>query len=198
MKAIIFDLGGVLVNYDGYDTFTAVSEMAGISMEEMYRFYQQHDHAFGTGQLNGPNYYQKLDEAYGLSADYETFVAAFCRNQQRNETALAFARSLQAQPHVRVGIISNTNEVHAGWLRANLPELQAFSSVILSNEVGLLKPDPAIFKQALAQLGILPGQALFVDDAAENVRGGTAVGLAGIHHTSWPKTRRAIEEWLQT
>ena len=197
MKAVIFDLGGVLVNYDGYDTFTAVSELAGISMEEMYRFYQQHDHDFGTGKLSGLDYYQKLDEAYGLADNYEVFATAFCRNQQRNEAALAFACELQARPHVKVGIISNTNEVHAHWLRTHLPEFQQFSSVILSNEVGLLKPDPAIFKLVLSQLNVPPAQAMFVDDAAENIAGGAAVGLAGIHHTNWQHSRSAIEEWLQ-
>ena len=197
MKAVIFDLGGVLVNYDGYDTFTAVSEMAGISMEEMYHFYQQHDRDFGTGRLSGLDYYQKLDKAYGISGSYEVFATAFCRNQQRNEPALAFARDLQARPDVKVGIISNTNEVHAHWLRTHLPEFQQFSSVILSNEVGLLKPDPAIFKLVLSQLNVPPAQAVFVDDAAENVAGGTAVGLAGIHHTNWQHSRSAIEEWLQ-
>ena len=197
MKAVIFDLGNVLVNYDGVDTFTAVSQLAGISLDEIYEHYQQHDYAFGTGQLSGRGYYQTLHEAFGLSASYDRFAAAFCRNQQRNEAALAFARELQAQTEVVVGIISNTNEVHASWLRTHLPELGQFDSVILSNEVGLLKPDQAIYKLALSQLNVAPEQALFVDDLAENVAGGTAVGLTGHLHKEWPHTRRFIKNWLQ-
>lgn len=198
MKAVIFDLGNVLVNYDGVDTFTAVSQLASISLDEIYGHYQQHEHTFGTGQLSGLAYYQKLDEAFGLSASYDRFAAAFCRNQQRNETALAFARELQGRANVTVGIISNTNGVHASWLHTNLPELEQFDSVILSNEVGLLKPDPAIYELALNQLGISAEQALFVDDLAENVAGGTAVGLTGYLHKDWPDTRRFIENWLQS
>lgn len=197
MKAVIFDLGGVLVNYDGRSTFTDISELAGVSLDDLFPFYQQHDHAFGTGQLDGQAYYQKMDEAFGLSADYATFVATLCRYQQRNEAALAFARDLQARPHVTVGIISNTNAVHADWLHANLPELKAFGSVLLSNEVRLLKPDPASYKLALSQLNVAPTQALFVDDLAENIAGGTAVGLAGIHHEDWQRTRPVIERWLK-
>ena len=198
VKAVIFDLGMVWVNYDGQDTFTAVSDLAGVSLDTLLGHFQMYDEAFSTGQLSGQAYYQKLDEAFYLTASYETFTAAFCRNQQRNEPALAIARNLQARPHVTVGIISNTNEVHASWLRANLPELDQFDSVILSNEVGLIKPDPAIYRLALSQLNVRPAQALFVDDMQENVSGGAAVGLAGIHHTDWRLTRPAIEEWLKT
>lgn len=197
MKAVIFDLGNVLVNYDGRDTFVAISELAGVSLETIFDHYQTVEHAFGTGQLSGRDYYTLLDKSFGLSASYDHMVTAFCRNQQRNEQALAFARYLQARENVVVGVISNTNEVHANWLHANLPELQLFISVILSNEVGLLKPDPAIYELAFSQLGVPPESALFVDDLAENVAGGTAVGLTSYLHKNWPLTRPFIENWLQ-
>lgn len=197
MKAVIFDLGNVLVNFDGKATFTAVSKLADVEMNVFFAHYRTIEAAFGTGQLSGHGYYDLVDQAFGLPADYDSFVAAFCRYQERNEAALAFACALQAQQDVAVGIISNTNDIHAGWLHANLPELKQFSSVILSNEVGLLKPDPAIYQLALTQLGVPPGSALFVDDMAENVTGGTAVGLPGYLHKTWPLTRPFIENWLQ-
>jgi putative hydrolase of the HAD superfamily len=197
MKAVIFDLGKVLVNYDGEDTFLGISELTAVSSETMFTHYQTIDHAFGTGQLSGPGYYELVCQTFGLQVSYHAFATTFCRNQQRNEQALAFASYLQAQDNIVVGIISNTNEIHAGWLRANLPELDQFSSVILSNEVGLLKPDPAIYKLALSHLNVLPDQALFVDDVVKNVAGGTAVGLAGYVHTDWNLTAIAIENWLQ-
>ncbi len=197
MKAVIFDLGNVLVHYDGEATFRRVSELTAVSLEELFIFYQKHDHAFGTGQISGRGYYNLLVKTYGMQASYQTFVTTFCRSEQRNEKALAFALALQARPNVIVGIISNINEIHTAWVRANLPELAQFSSVILSDEVGLLKPDSAIYQLALSQLNVPPNHALFVDDLLENVRGGTAVGLSGCHHTSWQQTRPFIEKWLQ-
>ena len=198
MKAVIFDLGNVLVNYDGHDTFAGISELVGVSLETLLASFQPIDHAFGTGQLGGRGLHALLDKTFGLDASYETFASTFCRNQQRNEPALAFARELEAREQVKVGIISNTNEIHAAWLRSNLPELAEFSSVILSNEVGLLKPDPAIYTLALAQLEISADCALFVDDLAENVAGATAVQLSGITHSDWQVTRHDIDKWLKT
>ena len=70
MKAVIFDLGGVLVNYDGRSTFTEIAQLARTTLDDLFPFYQKHDHTFGTGQLSGQDYYQKLNEAFGFSADY--------------------------------------------------------------------------------------------------------------------------------
>lgn len=196
-KAVIFDLGNVLVNYDGQATLAAMSELWEVSPEQLFAHYQTIEHAFGTGQLSGRGYFDLLNQTFGLLANFDSFVAACCAYQQRHEAAFAFARDLQAQDDVVIGIISNTNEIHASWLHANLPELKLFPSVILSNEVGLLKPDPAIFELALNQLDVPARQALFVDDLAENVAGGTAVGLAGYLHKTWYRTRPFIENWLQ-
>ena len=198
MKAVIFDMGNVLVNYDGKDTFLGISELTAVSLESIYDHYLTIDQPFGTGQLSGHGYYELLRQTFGLPASYETFAKTFCRNQQRNEPALAFARDLQARENVVVGIISNTNEIHAHWLRANLPEFEQFSSVILSNEAALLKPDAAIYQLALNQLNVPADHALFIDDLAENVSGGTAVGLLGYCHTNWQFTRPFIEDWLQS
>ena len=187
MKAIIFDLGNVLVNYDGKDTFLGISELTAVSLKTIYEHYQTIEQRLGKGQLSGRDYYAMLNQTFGLQVSYDTFATTFCRNQQRNEPALAFARDLQKRENVVVGIISNTNEIHAHWLRGNLPELNQFNSVILSNEVGLLKPDPAIYQLALTQLNVPPDHALFVDDLAKNVAGGTAVGLVEL-----PSRRLAI------
>ncbi|MBK8900793.1 MAG: HAD family phosphatase [Anaerolineaceae bacterium] len=198
MKAVIFDLGNVLVEYDGPGMFTAVANLLNVTRDALITYCRSYDAALGTGQLNGPDFYRQVRDTFGGSATYDTFAAALCSTQQRNDVALAFARALAARPDVKVGIISNTNEVHVAWLRANLPELNQFSSVIMSNEVGLLKPEADIFELSLAQLGVAPAQALFVDDVAENVAGATAVGLAGLHHTDWPTTRHAVESWLKS
>jgi HAD superfamily hydrolase (TIGR01509 family) len=196
-KAIIFDLGNVLVEYDGPGMFTAVANLCHISRDACIAYCRNFEVALGTGQLGGQEFYTQLTSKFGISAPYDTVATVFCSTQQRNETALALANALAARPDVKVGIISNTNEIHAAWLRANLPEFTHFHSVILSNEVGLLKPDAAIYHLALAQLGVTPAQALFVDDVAENVAGATAVGLAGLHHTDWSTTRAALDRWLK-
>lgn len=195
MKAIIFDLGRVLVHYDPIATLAGVQDLVDIPAARLRALMLTVERPFGTGQINGEAFYRQLIQETGLQATWEEFTAVFCRSQARNETALAYAGALAERPSVKVGVISNTNEIHANWLYKNLPELELFTAVLLSHQVGLLKPDPAIYRLALERLGVSAAQALFVDDVMENVVGAQNVGLAGHHHTDWGETETVIENW---
>ncbi len=59
--------------------------------------------------------------------------------------------------------------------------------LLLSGDTGLRKPDPAAFADAVARLGVAPGECVHVDDLPANVRGAVAAGLVGVLH----RTRRA-------
>jgi putative hydrolase of the HAD superfamily len=69
--------------------------------------------------------------------------------------------------------------------------------LVLSAEVGVDKPDPQIYRLALARLGDPdPADCLFVDDLPENVAGAEALGIAAIRHTSNATTIEAVTRWL--
>ncbi|MDP0397664.1 HAD family hydrolase [Tsukamurella strandjordii] len=91
---------------------------------------------------------------------------------------------------VAVGVVSNSWGSGNLYDRDRLAEL--FGAVIISEEVGLRKPDPAIFELALGRLGVPPGRAAFLDDAVPNVDGAAALGLHAVHHTDARTTREAL------
>ncbi len=68
-----------------------------------------------------------------------------------------------------------------------------FDVVVISGEVGLRKPEPAIYLHTAELLGLPPEQCVFVDDLAPNVRGATAVGMLGVHHTDPDATVARLE-----
>ncbi len=68
--------------------------------------------------------------------------------------------------------------------------------MLWSSDVGLLKPDRAIYDLSIQQMDVAPVDALFVDDLEENVAGATKAGLAGWVHREWDETRQVIEAWL--
>lgn len=195
-KLILFDLGNVLVYYDHAQVVTAVNRLRRLPHEEMVTDTAV-IRAFVTGQMDGYDFYQYLRRHGGLDADYTTFTDAFCVQPSRDEAALKTAVALQQRPGVQVGIISNTNAIHSAWLRRHVPELALFAPVLLSNEVGLQKPDPAIYENALAAAKMAPIRAMFVDDLAENVAAARALGLAAIQHRNWVETRPQLEAWLR-
>lgn len=90
------------------------------------------------------------------------------------------------------GITNFGAEFWAGF-RPTAPVFDRFRDIIVSGEEKVMKPDPAIYRLALTRFGMAHGEALFVDDRIENVRGGEAQGFVGHHFTDAPTLRADLE-----
>lgn len=94
---------------------------------------------------------------------------------------------------VAVGIVSNDpGGASAQWLR-DLGGGVFVDDVVLSGDVGMIKPDAEIYLLAARRLGLQPSECVFVDDLDVNIRGAVSVGMVGVHHRD-PST--AIEELM--
>ena len=196
MKAVIFDLGRVLVEYNPATTVNALAALGNGDVEQVRALLHEIERPLYQGEVEAAELHRLLTVRTGLQANMEEFVNAFGAGLKRDEAALAYAVALQQRPGVTVGVISNTNQAHVYWLVENLPELDQLDLVIMSNEAGLAKPGAAIYELALAELEVAPAAAIFVDDLAENVVGARAVGMHGLLHSDWAVTRPALEAWL--
>jgi HAD superfamily hydrolase (TIGR01509 family) len=74
----------------------------------------------------------------------------------------------------------------------------AFDRLVISAEIGLVKPDQEIFHWLISQLGIEPAKAVFVDDFLHNVEGARAAGLIAIHFQSADQALGELQALLQT
>jgi HAD superfamily hydrolase (TIGR01509 family) len=80
----------------------------------------------------------------------------------------------------RTLLLSNTDPERFGFARHRFPEVGLFDEFVLSYELKLLKPDPAIYLAAADRAGNRPDECVFIDDMEENVAGAVAAGFAGI------------------
>jgi FMN phosphatase YigB (HAD superfamily) len=69
----------------------------------------------------------------------------------------------------------------------------AFDVVVISGEVGMRKPEPAIYLHTATLLGLRPEECVFVDDLSPNVRGAVDVGMVGVRHVSPEQTIDELE-----
>lgn len=199
MKAIIFDLGRVLVDYEHAHTLSGLAAICQLPVDKIRQLTSgETAEKMGVGHLSARKFHAYLTTHAGVQTDFDLFINAYAAGIVRNEMALTYARLLCLRADCRVGVVSNTNEAHVLWLRRQLPELGEFHTVIMSSEVGLVKPDPAIYRLALERLEASPEQSIFIDDLPENVQGARAVGMAGIVHENWRKTTALLEKWLVT
>ena len=195
MQAVVFDVGNVLVHWAPQIIEDELARISTADRARIITVQQAVRHEIGLGSLTAVEYHRYLVEAVGMDGHWDRFFEAYCLGLCRDDQALSYA-SLLKRRGVAIGVISNTNDVHVHWLRAQIPEFASFDSVIFSSDVGLLKPDPAIYLRSLSELGVETGRALFVDDLPENVVGAQAVGMAALLHRDWGKSIPSIEAWL--
>lgn len=196
MKAVIFDLGNVLVAYDHRRTLEALAEVSAATVDELWAIAHEIGHTLEVGDMSGAELHELLVQRAGTTRDFERFFTAFCAGMTPDPAALDYALSIQDWPDATAAVISNTNELHVRWLDEHVAALKQFDLVMMSNEVHLVKPDPAIFLLALELLDLPPAQTLFIDDMAENVDAAKELGMAGLVYEGWDRTRPALEAWL--
>jgi HAD superfamily hydrolase (TIGR01509 family) len=107
---------------------------------------------------------------------------------------LDFIRFLR--PRWKTGLISNAWTGLRGYIAEQKFD-DAFDGLVISAEVGVMKPKAQIYLLALEQLGVSPNEALFVDDFIENVEGARAVGMSAIHFKEPEQALQQIKEFLK-
>jgi epoxide hydrolase-like predicted phosphatase len=111
-----------------------------------------------------------------------------------DRSLVEFIRSLR--PRYKTGVISNAWPNLRNYLIENKFE-DAFDALVVSAEVGVMKPEPKIYQIALEGLNVQPSEAVFVDDTFSNVEAARALGMHGIHFRSPEQTLNKLKEMLK-
>lgn len=97
------------------------------------------------------------------------------------------------QAGFRLGILSNMPGGVLRYMRPRFPWLDQFDHLTWSCDVGLVKPDPAIYLHTVKKLKVAPGQALFIDNLEKNTAGAEAVGLEAALFQNVEQLQRDLE-----
>jgi glucose-1-phosphatase len=177
VEVLLFDLGGVLVDFTGVRDIAPLLPIAESESEIRERWSAcKHTEAFCLGRSSRQEFGERFVRDWGLALAPAEFLREF-RSWSRR--LLPGAEDLLAalRPRFRLAALSNSNELH--WERNELdlgiPGL--FEVAISSHEVGLCKPDPAFYRVALDRLGVAPDRVVFFDDVDENVIAASKIGM---------------------
>jgi putative hydrolase of the HAD superfamily len=97
-----------------------------------------------------------------------------------NEALLAQIQRLREAGY-RTGLLSNFADDARQLWREVYSFIDFFDGVVISCEVGMMKPDPRVYPLAAESLGVRPEEAVFIDDFIENVEGARRAGMQAIH-----------------
>ncbi|ADO74857.1 HAD family hydrolase [Stigmatella aurantiaca] len=184
-RALLFDLGNVLVFHDNGLLFHRLGARAGLPPREVaQRLTGAGWTAANRGQRDAEGIRRDVCGALGVELPMEEFAPLWSSHFTVHEAVLPRVEALEGR--VKRVLVSNTNVLHVAYLRPRLPLLQRFDALLMSCEVGLVKPEPAFFQLALERAGCAPHEAAFFDDLPEYVEAANALGIRGHLFTDAP------------
>jgi FMN phosphatase YigB (HAD superfamily) len=182
IEIIISDLGKVLLPFDTEPVWEALVAACPECHDLRSVFQSIHNETgLGKGLIDPEDFYRLLVHDTGMQLSFNDFCRIWSDMFTEDEETIHLI--LNAPVRER-HILSNTNAIHWNWILERHGEMiRRFDRTWVSHEMGLEKPDPAIFQQVIDATGLPPDAYVFIDDIAENVEAAQSLGMAGIVHT---------------
>jgi putative hydrolase of the HAD superfamily len=188
-RALLLDLGEVLVGSQPPGLIQRMAELAGVPVPALTRAYWAHRNEYDL-RGDARAYWDAVLRDVGSPLEAQARVAARPALEaldaeswtQYRDEVWEIAEGFRATGG-RTALVSNCGPEVMNRVRAQREVGRFFDAMVVSSEVGVLKPDPAIYHLALQRLGVAAADALFVDDRPNNVAGAEAAGLHGFHFT---------------
>jgi putative hydrolase of the HAD superfamily len=187
-EVILFDLGGVLIELSGVAQMCAWTGIA--ESEELWRRWLTSPgvRSFETGRATAAEFAAAMCLEFALPVGAAEFMAEFALWPRGVFPGAHELLGALASRH-RLAALSNNNAVHWERISRDMGLGGYFGASFLSHEIGLIKPDRAVFEHVVEALGCAPGRVLFLDDNRLNVEQAALVGMvahrvAGVQETA--------------
>jgi glucose-1-phosphatase len=197
IKAVIFDVGGVLLRTEDRSPREQIAERLGLTYEELSTQVFDSDLAARStiGEVDEIEIWNHVQEKFNLTPDeIEDFRRNFWAGDRLDLELIDFIRSLRND--YRIGLLSNAWTGTRASLTDRFSFLDAFDVTIFSAEVGLKKPEPEIYHRILMELEVEPEEAVFVDDFEENITAAHKLGMHAVHFKSREQTIEKLKDLL--
>jgi putative hydrolase of the HAD superfamily len=193
-KAVIFDLGRVLVDFDfkrGYRQLEGLCPYAAADIPKRLAGTGLVD-SLETGRIEPRKFVSEISTVLSLNADYDRFCEIW--SCIFTDTLVPETMLEGLKRRYRLVLMSNTNAIHFEMLRDHYPRIWPhFDSLVLSYEVGAMKPRPEIYRTAIERAGCPPEECFYTDDIAEYVEAGRRLGIDAVQFRSVGQLERELK-----
>lgn len=194
VEALLFDLGGVVIEIDFGLAFDRWAKEAGVRAEQLRtRFtfdapYERHE----RGEIDGAAYFDSLRGSLGIAITDGQFADGWNAIYVREVPGIRpLLKALAAR--LPVYGFTNSNVIHTAYFAPRYAEvLQSFRKVFNSCEMGLRKPEAAAFRAISEEIGVPLDRILFFDDTAVNVEAAVTIGMPAVLVRSIDDVRKAV------
>jgi 2-haloacid dehalogenase len=192
---IVYDLGGVLIDWNPRHLYRKLIEDEAI----MEWFLAEVCHtAWNEEQDRGRTFAAAIEEAAARHPEYRPLIAAYFERWAEMmageiEGAVVILEELKSAGY-ELHALTNWSAETFPFARDRFAFLEWFESILVSADVGLIKPDPAIFRLLLERIGRTPAACIYIDDNPNNVAAAAALGFDAIAFRGAPRLREALGE----
>jgi len=192
-KAVILDLGGVIVAFDFKRAYARLEGMCDCPAAEIPQRLRSTDLVprFERGLIEPQAFVEQLCSLLTLRATYEQFCGLW--------TSVFFPEPLipesllePIREHHRLVLLSNTNRIHFEMIDRTFPLLRHFDARVLSYQVGATKPSPEIYREAIKQAQCRAEECFFADDIPLFVEGAVREGIDAVRFESAEQLEREL------
>lgn len=207
MRAVVFDFGGVVFRWQPLQLLQEVlpehapdeASAREVAAQVFQSFVPHSDWAeFDRGTIEAAELAERIAARTGIDvAGVGALIGAIPPHLAPVGDTVALMRRLKDAGHP-LFYLSNMPAPYADHLERNNEFFSWFDGGVFSARVGLIKPDPAVFDLMRSRFGITPGQSVFIDDHAGNIRSAQACGWRAVHFQSAAQceAQLAADGWL--
>jgi FMN phosphatase YigB (HAD superfamily) len=195
LRAIIFDVGRVLIPIDIQRAMTGLAAGLSLSPEEIWSAIENDPRwpDWQEGRMTPRDWHLHLTRRLGTTLRFEEFTEIWNRvldPRPLQESSLFEELSKT----YRLGLLSNTDPIHVAYMEANYDFFRFFSMRVYSCVIGASKPSPIVYLEALRRCRVQSSEAVYIDDIAAYVEAARNLGMAGIHYQTQEGLKGALRD----
>jgi FMN phosphatase YigB (HAD superfamily) len=185
IKTILFDLGNVIIPVDFRRCHEALAQVCPHPPESVPKLISKTGlpRRFEQGEISAQDFVAETCRLLDMEISYDEFWEVWTRIFLP-ETLIPESLLAGLRRHQRLLLLSNTNCIHFEVAQRRYPLLRHFDGYILSYQVGVMKPAPQIYLEAIARAGCRADECLFIDDLEINVEAARKEGMDAVQFLS--------------
>jgi HAD superfamily hydrolase (TIGR01509 family) len=185
LRAVIFDIGRVLIRIDVGRAMSGLAKGLSLSPEEIWRAIENDPRwaDWQEGRMSARDWHLHMSRRFGLTSTFDQFTEIWNRvlHPQPLQDISLFEKLSKAY---RLTLLSNTDPIHVAYMEGAYDFFRFFPVRVYSCAVGASKPNPIVYLEALRASKVQAGDAVYIDDIATYVEAARSLGMAGIHYQS--------------
>lgn len=193
---IIFDIGNVLVRWDPVEIVRSVINAPGAVRVAEHLFAHPDWLEVDRGTMTIPDIISRATERTDIDEDIVTAIyQAVPASLTPISDGVELLKKLKAAGY-HLYALSNMGRESAAYLAQTAPFWDLFDAKVISAEVNMVKPDPAIYEYLLTQNGLTNSSCIFIDDSSVNVNSAEKLGIKSIHFHSYNQLSDELRKYI--